>query len=82
MKIDFKNEVLKRKKEFLHDLETIIKINSELTTYDPKRVGAPFGEGNKLVLDAMLNIGKKDGFNVLNVDGFAGHIEYGNQKNL
>ncbi|HHT82765.1 MAG TPA: dipeptidase PepV [Acholeplasmataceae bacterium] len=80
MKIDFKNEVLKRKKEFLHDLETIIKINSELTTYDPKRVGAPFGEGNKLVLDAMLNIGKKDGFNVLNVDGFAGHIEYGNQK--
>ena len=28
----------------------------------------------------MLAIGKRDGFNVLNVDGFAGHVEYGDQE--
>ncbi|HQC30552.1 MAG TPA: dipeptidase PepV [Acholeplasmataceae bacterium] len=82
MKIDFKNEVLKRKEDFLKDLKTLISINSELTTYDPKRIGAPFGKGNQEVLEAMLNIAKKDGFKVLNVDGFAGHIEHGNQKDF
>ena len=57
MKIDFKNEVLRKKRVFTW-FRNYYQINSELTTYDP-RVGAPFGEGNKLVLDAMLNIGKK-----------------------
>ena len=42
MKIDFKNEVLKRKEEILDDLAKLIEINSELTTYDPKRKGMPF----------------------------------------
>ena len=80
MKIDFKKEVLKRKDEFLKDLKTLIQINSELTTYDPKRLGMPFGAGPREVLDEMLALGVRDGFNVLNVDGFAGHIEYGKQK--
>ncbi len=80
MKIDFKNEVLKRKDEIINDLTGLIKINSELTTYDPNRVGAPFGQGIKESLDFMLNLGEKDGFDVVNLDGYAGHISYGNQK--
>ena len=80
MKIDFKAEVLKRKEQIILDLQNLIKINSELTTFDPTRVGAPFGEGNKEALDFFLDLGKRDGFDFLNVDGYAGHIEYGKQN--
>lgn len=80
MSIDFRKEVLKRKDQMIEELQGLMRINSELTTFDPSRIGAPFGDGNKEALDYMLDIGKKDGFNVLNVDGYAGHIEYGNQE--
>jgi succinyl-diaminopimelate desuccinylase len=80
MSINFKEEVLKRKDQLLNDLSDIIKINSELTTYDVNRKGAPFGYGTKEALDLMLSIGKRDGFETVNLDGYAGHIEYGNQK--
>jgi succinyl-diaminopimelate desuccinylase len=80
MNINFKVEVLKRKEDILKDLTGLIKINSEMTTYDPDRVGAPFGEGIKDALDYMLKLGEKDGFDTVNLDGYAGHISYGNQK--
>lgn len=80
MKIDFKKEVLKYKDELINDTRKLLQINSELTTFDPNRTGAPFGLGNKEALDFMLDLAKKDGFNVLNVDGYAGHIEYGDSK--
>lgn len=82
MAIDFKNEVLKRKEEIIKDLQGLIRINSELTSFDPNRVGAPFGLGNKEALDYMLNMGSRDGFKTLNVDGYAGHIEYGNSNDF
>ncbi|MCD4826199.1 MAG: dipeptidase PepV [Acholeplasmataceae bacterium] len=80
MNINFKVEVLKRKEEILKDLTGLIKINSEMTTYDPNRKGAPFGEGIKDALDYMIQLGEKDGFDCVNLDGYAGHISYGNQK--
>lgn len=80
MKIDFKKEVLKRKDLLIKDLSNLISINSELTTYDPMRKGMPFGQGPREALDLMLEMGKRDGFNSLNVDGYAGHIELGTQQ--
>lgn len=80
MKINFKEEVLKRKDDLIKDLTDLIKINSELTTFDPNRKDAPFGNGNKEALDFMLNLAKRDGFKGLNVDGYAGHIEYGDTE--
>lgn len=80
MKINFKQEVDKRKKEILADLTGLMKINSELTTYDPERKGAPFGKGIKEALDFMLQLGQRDGFITENLDGYAGHIVYGDQK--
>lgn len=77
MTINFKEEVLKRKDDLIKDLQALLKIKSELTTFDPNRIGAPFGEGNKEALDWFLALAKKDGFKVENVDGYAGHIEYG-----
>ncbi|MBU1094016.1 MAG: dipeptidase PepV [Firmicutes bacterium] len=82
MSIDFKQEVLKRKDDLIADLTKLIQINSELTTFDPNRKQAPFGPGLKEALDAMLAIGEKDGFEVVNLDGYAGHIEYGKQKDF
>ncbi len=38
---------------------------------------APFGTENKKALEYILSVGKKDGFNVKNVDNYAGHIEFG-----
>ncbi len=80
MGINFKDEVLKRKHQIIEDLTKLIQINSELTTFDPNRKGAPFGEGTKEALDLMLSFGDRDGFDTVNLEGYAGHIEYGNQK--
>ena len=82
MSINFRDEVLKRKDQLLQDLTKIIQINSEMTTFDPNRKNAPFGEGLKEALDCMLAIGKRDGFETVNVDGYAGHIEFGKQKDF
>lgn len=79
MKIDFIKEVEQRKDAILKDLTDLIKINSELTTFDEKRTEAPFGEGIDEALTYMLNLGKRDGFKTLNADHYAGHIEYGDQ---
>lgn len=80
MSIDFKALALKYKDQFIKDTQELLRINSELTTFDPNRVGAPFGEGNKEALEFMLNLAKRDGFKFENVDGYAGHIEYGDSK--
>ncbi|MBO6047950.1 MAG: dipeptidase PepV [Erysipelotrichaceae bacterium] len=74
--IDFKQEVMNRKEELLNDLKTLCQIPSVL---DPSTAGfnQPFGEANRRVLDAMLAIGKRDGFEVDDVNGYAGHIDIG-----
>ncbi|MCU0104814.1 dipeptidase PepV [Acholeplasma vituli] len=79
MNINFVEEVTKRKEAIMKDLVGLIQINSELTTFDPNRKHAPFGEGIDEALTYMLNIGKRDGFSTLNADHYAGHIEYGQQ---
>lgn len=79
MKLDFVKEVEQRKEAILKDLTGLIQINSELTTFDEKRVHAPFGEGIDEALTYVLNLGKRDGFATLNANHYAGHIEYGNQ---
>ncbi|WP_024563597.1 dipeptidase PepV [Candidatus Phytoplasma tritici] len=78
--IDFKKEVLKRKDALIETLQTLLKINTELTTFDPNRTGAPFGKGNQQALNFMLDLGSQSGFKTLNLEGYAGHIEYGDQK--
>lgn len=40
----------------------------------------PFGEAADQALQYMLNLGEQHGFRVRNVDGYAGHIEFGNAK--
>lgn len=77
MSYDFKKEVEARKNDIIKDLQGLIQINSELTTFDPKRTHAPFGEGIEQALEYMLKLGQRDGFETENVDHYAGHIRYG-----
>lgn len=79
MKIDFKNEVLKRKEEIIKSLIELVNIKSDLEDFNPDREGAPFGLGPKKALDFMIDKANKDGFKTKNIDGYAGEINLGNQ---
>lgn len=68
------NEILKYKEDIIKGLCDLIKIRS--VTSQPLE-GKPFGEGVNQALEYMLNLGKSLGLTVKNVDGYAGHIEYG-----
>lgn len=76
MKIDFYKEALKYKDALIKDTRKLLQINSELTEFN-KNSPTPFGKGIAEALDFMLELGDKDGFSTLNVDGYAGHIELG-----
>ena len=77
--INFYEEALKRKDDLLKDLITLVKIPS---VDDPLTAteNQPFGGANREALDAMLAIGKRDGYEVDEVDGYAGHIDIGDKE--
>lgn len=64
------------KEMFIKDLRGLIAIPS-LRNDQEKCQGAPFGKGPRIALDYMLDLGKREGFRVIDVDGYAGIIEYG-----
>ena len=58
------------------DLRELVKIES-VRDDDAATKEAPFGPNIAKCLDKALEIGKRDGFQVENVDGYAGVIQYG-----
>lgn len=74
--VDFHNEVLNIKDQLIEDIKTLVRIPS---VNDPETImpGQPYGKACRDALDAMLAIGKRDGFVTENVDGYAGHIDIG-----
>ncbi|WP_249028689.1 dipeptidase PepV [Tannockella kyphosi] len=74
--IDFKKEIDARKDDLLRDIATLIEIPS---MQDDDTVGEnqPYGKPCRDALDAMLAMGKRDGFVCDEVDGHAGHIDIG-----
>lgn len=74
--INWMEEVLKRKEDFISNLQAILQIKSVLDEGN-KTEEAPLGKGIKEALDFMLKLGEKDGFTVKNVDNLAGHLEIG-----
>ncbi|MFC7373315.1 dipeptidase PepV [Fictibacillus iocasae] len=79
--VNWKEEVLKRKEELLHDTQKLLQIKS-LLDEEKKSEGAPFGPNVKEALDFMLNLGEKSGMTAKNLDGFAGHLEIGEGEDL
>lgn len=68
------NEIEKYKEDFISDLRGIIAIPS---VKDTEKENAPFGEGCRKALDYMLELGRKEGFEVKDYNGYAGVISYG-----
>jgi succinyl-diaminopimelate desuccinylase len=80
-KIDWEKEVERRKEELIKDTQNLLRIKSILDEEHPLPL-APLGKGVKEALDFMLQLGEKDGFTVKNVGNLAGHIEFGEGKEL
>lgn len=59
--------------QYLNDLNTLVSIPS-VRDKEHASEGAPFGDGVKNALEALLEMGKRDGFEVKNYDGYAGTI--------
>ncbi len=76
---DFYEEVMKRKEDIIQDIVTLCKIPSVLDESSASE-NQPFGSACRKALDKMLEIGKRDGFVVDDVDGYAGHIDIGDHE--
>ncbi|NSW89438.1 MAG: dipeptidase PepV [Firmicutes bacterium] len=68
------NEILKYREDIIREICELIKIRS--VTGAPGK-GKPFGEGVNQALEYVLGLGERLGLKAKNVDGYAGHIEYG-----
>lgn len=60
--------------QIIHHSQELVKIKSVEDTPQP---GMPFGEGINRALNYMLNLAKEMGFETANVDGYAGHADFG-----
>jgi len=81
VKINWLEEVGKRKEQLIEDAQQFLRIKSVLDE-ETATPTAPFGEGIDQALHYLLKKGRKDGFNTKNVDGFAGHLELGGGKEI
>lgn len=75
------NEVENRKEALIKDTQGLLHIKSLLDEENPAP-DAPLGKGVKEALDFMLNLGETDGFIPKNVGNLAGHLEFGEGKEL
>lgn len=69
-------ELEKYKENFIKDLRGLIAIPS-IRDDASSACNAPFGKPCREALDYMLELGRQEGFDVQDVDGYAGVISYG-----
>ena len=67
-------DVKRYEEDIAREIGNLVRIPSVET---PALPGMPFGKGCAEVLEAALALGRSLGFETLNVDNYAGHIEYG-----
>ncbi|WP_010097322.1 dipeptidase PepV [Ornithinibacillus scapharcae] len=80
-KVNWMDEVTKRKDDFIKDLQGLLQIKSVLDE-EKATANAPLGQGIKDALQYMLDLGEKDGFTSKNVGNLAGHLEMGQGDEL
>lgn len=73
--MNFEKIVYEHKNEIVKTLQELLQIPSVLDENDTYK-GAPFGSNIKKALEYMLEKGQKDGFEILNDEGYAGRISY------
>ncbi|WP_353854898.1 dipeptidase PepV [Bacillus sp. Bos-x628] len=74
-------EVIRKKEDLIKDTQSFLQIESVLDEEGGKE-GKPFGEKVNEALQYILKKGEDEGFTVKNVDGYAGHIEYGQGEDI
>ena len=74
--MDFRELAEKYKDDYLKDLNTLVSIES-VRDKEHAEEGAPFGPKVRNALEAFLEMARRDGFEVQNVDGYAGVVTYG-----
>ncbi|ETI70450.1 dipeptidase PepV [Neobacillus vireti] len=79
--VNWISEVEKRKEALIKDTQDLLHIKSLLDEQHATD-DAPLGKGVKEALDFMLELGEKDGFTQKNVGNLAGHLEFGEGKEL
>lgn len=79
--IHWMDEVLKRKDDFIKDLQGLLQIKSVLDEENATE-DAPLGPGIQEALQFLLHLGEKDGFQTKNVGNLAGHLEMGEGSEL
>jgi succinyl-diaminopimelate desuccinylase len=70
----FGDSILKYKEDIIYHIGELVKIKS---VQSPAQPGCPFGSEVDKALEYMLELGKSLGFETKNIDGYAGHVEYG-----
>ena len=81
VEINWQELVEDYKGDFLKDLFALLKIDSTRDD-DAATEEFPVGPGPVKALDAFLEIGQRDNFEVKNFDNWAGHIEFGEGEEL
>ncbi|WP_026961970.1 dipeptidase PepV [Alicyclobacillus herbarius] len=66
--------VEQHRQEMIDSLQGLLRIPS---VEGPSKPGQPFGEEPAQALGYVLDYAAKRGFSVANLDGYAGHVEYG-----
>ncbi|MCK8454450.1 dipeptidase PepV [Bacillus safensis] len=79
--MNWEAEVIRKKDDLIQDTQSFLQIESVLDEEGGKE-GKPFGEKVDDALKYMLKKGEDEGFTVKNVDGYAGHIEYGEGEDI
>ncbi|MGM5472221.1 dipeptidase PepV [Bacillus pumilus] len=79
--MNWEAEVIRKKDNLIEDTQSFLQIESVLDEEGGKE-GKPFGEKVDQALQYMLKKGEDEGFTVKNVDGYAGHIEYGEGEDI
>lgn len=76
MEIDWQKKAETYKKHYLLDLKDLVAIES-VRDDSKKSTDAPLGPGPAEALNKYLDIAKRDGFKVKNLDNLVGYVEYG-----
>ena len=74
-------KILANKEYGLKVLEKLISFDTVLREYNPNS-SEPFGKNNALALNYLLEEGAKLGFTPKNLDNYAGHLEFGEGKDV
>jgi succinyl-diaminopimelate desuccinylase len=74
-------EVKKYQSEMVKDLQGLLRIQS-LRDVASAHDQAPFGTNLRVALDYVLDLGKRDGFETKDLDGYAGVVSFGEGEEI